>query len=437
MIVSPFSPKLKKQTQFDSYSNEKMSKEEYDSIKNKNLNTNKSFDFTFDPIYCPLDEFKELCHFRRPDIENLGDLELEDVSIEHKERKKKNKFRNWLTSYYSNSEYKNLPKLEDFEKAIDNFIDDNYYYGVKMKEDLKEIDRLVDLLDVGVEVTEDLNIATADTSAEEAVDDIQVLDASVDESLSSDNLDNSSLTIDSTPKPLAPFIHKKYMEDSDLLPLPWQTEKLQSYPFLPADHKYVVNHVFGNKLEDTVCRCIWFENDCDLSFKLRHESSYLKKIEEWREKYSSEELDSLLNYNKSLSDDTQYPVKDIFLPKLDLNVFDFDEFEKQTALKRLKAQHQIKTETKHIKDCTRRVPELGSKRHSKSFMKDLKSHMKPHSKKIFCFLPFYHSSFLKLFCFCKAFLSTCLIIIKILIYFTKRTQTYHITYILKKQILSM
>lgn len=341
-----------------------MQKEECEKVNDKTMNRQ-----TFDPIYFALDEYRDFYDFRRPDVEYLGDPKMENAETALK--KKNSTFRNWLTGYYASTG--SLPKRAEFEDAIDKFIDENYLIGSKLKKQMEEIDQIVDQIEIGVEATEELlneNLTAGD----------ELVDKEASCSNSGDAPPEVEPTTPPPPKQLAPFIHKKYMKDDGLLPLPWMTKKVQAYPFLPPNYRYIVRHVFGLSLEDTICRCIWFENDCDLAFKLRDEYSYLQKIDEWRQTYNSEELDLLLNHNTRLDD--QVPVIDLSVnPKLDLDKFDFNEFEKRTTANRLKVQEQIRTQPKQIKDCSRKIPELG-RRQSKSFIKGF---IRTHSSKSFFF----------------------------------------------------
>lgn len=374
-----------------------MSREAYERTKENLKNSSKSSVYgrpkhTFDPIYFPLEQYKDFYDYRRPDIEQLEDAADLVVGAAAADKRKNNSgtLRSWWSSvYHTNSD--NIPKRKQFEDAIDTFIDENYLIGSKLKRQMQEIEELCEQIEIGVEVTEDFALvandeqltlvgdeieagvdpalATSDDKAEDSdKTEPQSDDMQADEEASADKLSEEPEN-----KTLAPFIHRKYMKEDHLLPLPWMTKKIQAYPFLPPNHLYVVRHVFGLSLEDTICRCVWFENDGDLSYELRYEYPYLAKIEEWRQRYSSEELDCLLNHNCRLTDDA--PVVDLYHPKLDLGTFDLGEFERQLAVKRALLLAQIRSQAKVVKDCTRKVPELGDRRHSKSFIKDfLRSH---------------------------------------------------------------
>ena len=371
-----------------------MSREECERTKENLKNSQKSSSFgqlrhTFDPIYFPLDQYKDFYDYRRPDIEQLEETDAADLARAAADKRKNNSgtLHSWWSSvYHTNSG--NIPKRKQFEDAIDTFIDENYLIGSKLKQQMQEIEELCEQIEIGVEVTEDFDLAgTGELTlvGEEieagGADSVFAGDGGVEvdetepQPSSADKQADEEASIDRSPeepenKTLAPFIHRKYMKEDHLLPLPWMTKKIQAYPFLPPNHRYVVRHVFGLSLEDTICRCIWFENDGDLSFELRHEYAYLAKIEEWRQRYSSEELDWLLNHNCRLADVPPAPEVNLYHPKLDLATFDFVEFEKQLAIKRALFLGQIRSQPKPVKDCTRKVPELGERRHSKSFIKD-------------------------------------------------------------------
>ena len=379
-----------------------ISREEYERMKEKNLKENNlrstpraiQLRHSFDPIYHPLDEYKEFYDYRRPDIEQLDETEADADLAANKGKSNGGTLRSWLSSVYSTNS-NNIPKRKQFEDAIDTFIDENYLIGSKLKRQMQEIEELCEQIEIGVEATEDFDLIANEEPADDEIEVDVVNSADTAEAEQEDKDDQNEPTdqsiaedvsIDSNKSPeepenktLAPFIHRKYMKEDHLLPLPWMTKKIQAYPFLPPNHRYVVRHVFGLSLEDTICRCVWFENNTDLSHELRHEYVYLAKIEQWRQQYSSEELDWLLNHN-SLPDDSQVSVVDLLHPKLDLNTFDFGEFERQLAVKRALVQGQIRSTPKMVKDCTRKVPELGDRRSSKSFIKDfLRSHSISHS----------------------------------------------------------
>ena len=395
------------QTHFaDQFNENAMSREAYERTKERNLKnaSRPPLRHTFDPIYFPLEQYKDFYDHRRPDIEQLADEKatVDGASDANRRKNHGGTLRSWLSSVYHTNPG-NIPKRKEFEDAIDTFIDENYLISSKMKRQMQEIEELCEQIEMGVEMTEDLNLdaseepsladgeieveAGVDTSGDTVSPSVECqADDSKNEPQTSDGQSSDSKTAgqvldvstNRSPdepeevenKTLAPFVHRKYMKEDQLLPLPWMTKKIQAYPFLPPSHRYIVRHVFGLSLEDTICRCVWFEDDDDLSFKLRHEYSYLSKIEEWRQQYGSEQLDWLLNYNRRLDDDQQVPVIDLFYPKLDLNTFDLVEFERQLAVKRVLVQEQIRSQPKLVKDCTRKVPELGERRQSKSFIKD-------------------------------------------------------------------
>ena len=370
---------LKQHTQFKQFNFDEKTQENEKTVQSIPLK------HTFDPIYYPLDEYKNYFDFRRPEIEQLeAELKLDKIDV-HK--RKKSTFQKWF-AYHADS----LPTRKKFEDAINLFIDENYLISSELKRNMKEIDKLVERLEIGVEMTEESNFKNNElnlaSSKLELEDDSRMIGCSAFDELNELNAEQEEE--EQQNKTIAPFMHKKYMKEDDLIPLPWMTKKIQAYPFLPLNHQYIVRHVFGLTLDDTICRCVSFEDEDDFK-SLHYEYNYLNKIEALRTQYSSEELDLLLNYNCKL-DDNQVPIIDLFNPKLDLTKFDFSEFEKQLNLRRLKIQQEIKSKPKlKIKDYSKEVPELGDSRaHSKSFVKEF---FKQHSiSKIIIYYFFLQSS---------------------------------------------